>query len=200
MNDDREYFCACAFIDKIFLFGGDTKGDITNSCLQFDTSDYSWKEVSKMKEARSYAACAVFEEIVEKYVVSGGYNSNGEILKSVESYDVLPNKRSTMPNMNSSKYEHSLVVVKHKLFVISKREDNCEVFDNICKKFITLKSPDFKCFFSISAFSIANKVFVLLNELSKIICYDTNKNEWSEESCQVTKNFRWFSSMKLPSL
>ena len=105
-----------------------------------------------------------------------------------------------MPNTNSGKVDHSLVVVKNKLFVVSKREKDSEVFDNICKKFVTLKSPDFKCYFSINAFSIANKVFVLLNQLSKIICYDTNKNELSKEFCEVTKKLRWFSSMKLPCL
>ena len=105
-----------------------------------------------------------------------------------------------MPNMNSGKYNHSLVVVNSKLYVISKRENYCEVFDNLCKKFITINSPGFKCIYSISAHSIANKSFVFLDHSSKIISYDTNKNEWSEESCEVTKNFRRFSSVKVPCL
>lgn len=41
----------------------------TNSGLHFDKNNYSWKELVKMNEARSSAACAVFEERV---VVSGG--------------------------------------------------------------------------------------------------------------------------------
>ena len=91
-----------------------------------------------MNEPRSNAACAVFEE---RIVVSGGWSINGYPLKSFERYDVLPNQWSTLPSMNSVKYDHSLVVVKNKLFVISKRKDNCKVYDNICKKFITIKSP-----------------------------------------------------------
>ena len=82
-----------------------------------------------------------------------------------------------MPSMNSGKYELSLVVVKNKLFVISKIEDYCEVFDNICKKFITLQSPQFNWFSINSAFSIENKIFVLHENHSKKNSYDTNKNE-----------------------
>ena len=156
MNDDRNYFCVCAFIDKIFMIGGVSDGVITISCLQFDTIDKSWNEVVKMKEARSSAACVVFGE---RIIVSGGYSNNLNVLNFVESYDVLPNTWSTMPNMNSGKYDHSLVVVKNKMFVISNRKDNCEVFDNISNKFIYIKSPEFNRFSWIIAKSIKSKVF-----------------------------------------
>ena len=105
-----------------------------------------------------------------------------------------------MPNMNSGNSEHSLVVVKNKLFVISKRENDCEVYDNLCKKFITIKSPQFDFYSRISAYSIENKVFALQDKCSKIIIYDTNKSEWSEEFLEVTKNLLWFSSVKVPCL
>ena len=197
MKDGRQNFCVCAFMDKIFLIGDNKARVRTNSCLQFDTSNYSWKEVSKMKEARSHAACAVFEE---RIVVSGGLITEYDELNSVESYDVLPNKWSSMPNMNSGKRSHSLVVVKNKLFVISKTEDDCEVFDNICKTFITIKSPKFDWFSSIEAHSVVNKIYVVQDRMSKIICYDTNKNEWSEESRKFTKKLRRFSSVKVPCI
>ena len=110
MYDDRRAFCVCAFMDKILVIAGNKDGVKTSSCLQFDTIDYSWKEVAKINEARSIAACVVYDE---RIVVSGGYSNNRNYLNSVESYDVLPNKWSTMPNMNSGKYDHSLVVVKN---------------------------------------------------------------------------------------
>ena len=197
MNDDHYFFCACAFIHKIFIIGGHKGGSRTNFCSQFDTSDYSWKEVAEMNEARSSTACAVFKE---RIIVSGGLNNNFNDLNSVESYDVLPDKWSSMPNMNSGKYDHSLVVVNNNLFVISKREDGCEMFDNICKKFVTIKSPQFDLSSRIRVYSIKNTIFVLQDDSSKIITYDTNKNEWSEESCEVTKNIRGFSSVKVPFL
>ena len=91
--DHRRCFCVCSFIDKIFLTGGNKDGFKTNSCLQFNTSDCSWKEVATMNEARSNAACAVFEE---RIVVSGGWSNKEGVLNSVESYDVFPDKWSTM--------------------------------------------------------------------------------------------------------
>ena len=41
MADDRNSYCACAFIDKVYVIGGRKERDKTNSCLHFDTSDYS---------------------------------------------------------------------------------------------------------------------------------------------------------------
>ena len=123
---------------------------------------------------------------------------NGNDLNSNESYDVLPDKWSSMPNMNSGKYCHSLVVIKNKLFVVSNIEDNCEVFDKICKKFITIKSPKFYRFFSIKAFSIENKIFAFQEGKSKIISYDTDKNKWSEEFCKVSRELGVFSCVKIP--
>ena len=39
MNDDRNSYCACAFMDKIFVIGGFVNGVRTSFCLQFDTSN-----------------------------------------------------------------------------------------------------------------------------------------------------------------
>ena len=148
-----------------------------------------------MNEARSNAACVVFEE---RIVVSGGWSNNYNMLDSVESYDVLPNNWSTMPNMNSGKCNHSLVVVKNKLFALF--EKNCEVFDNIGKNFITIKPliPEMRGLSR--AFSIENKIFVISDLTSKMICYDTNKNELSEELCRVTRYLYGFSCVKVPCL
>ena len=197
MNDYRIYFCLSAFLNKTFIIGGTKNGGISNSCLQFDTEDNSWKKIATINEARSSAACAVFKE---RIVVSGGWSNNGDILNSVESYDVIPNRWSTMPNMNFGKCDHSLVGVKNKLYVISHRQYNCEVFDNMCNKFITIKSPEINWYFISGVYSIKNKIFAIIDRSSIIISYDTNKNEWSEEFCEVTKNIRWCSCQKIPCL
>ena len=195
MHDKRNFFCACAFMNKVIVVGGYTKGNSTNSCLQFDTRNYIWKEVSSMDVARATRACAVFEE---RIVVCGGCDNPR--LNTVESYDVLPDKWSPMPSLNFSKNVSSLVVVKHKLFVISKRKDSCEVYDNVCKRFIAIKSPRFNLFSGIRANAIENKIFAFQDDLSKIITYDSQKNEWSEELCGVTKNLNFFTSVNVPSL
>ena len=86
MHDNRIAFIACAFMHKVFIFGGDIGGSISNSCLEFDTRDYSWKDVSGMNNARWVAACAVFKD---KIVVSGGIDNNYNSLNTVESYDFI---------------------------------------------------------------------------------------------------------------
>ena len=43
MVDNRKLFRICAFIDKIFVFGGCDNEISYNSCLQFDTSNNSGK-------------------------------------------------------------------------------------------------------------------------------------------------------------
>ena len=168
-------YSACAFMDKIFVIGGFINGNVTNYCLQFDTSNYSWKEVARMNEARSGAACAVFEERV---VVAGGWGSHYSILNSVESYDVHSNRWSQLPNMNTAKSSHSLVVVNNKLFVISKESNTCEVFDNVCKKIIILKSPEVSCFFLSNACSIGNKIYVFQDSKPEVIVFHTDENKW----------------------
>ena len=130
MYDDRKFFCICSFMKKILIIGGMVGIGIgrTNSCLNFDTNNNRWNKLAEMNEARSSAACAVFKE---RIVVAGGLSTNR--LNTVESYDVLPNKWSTMPKMNSGKYIHNLVVVKNKLFVISKEKNSCEILTTFVK-------------------------------------------------------------------
>ena len=198
MYDNRNAYCVCTFMDKVFIFGGSINKYQTNSCLQFDSSDYTFKEVTKMNEARSKAACAVF---AERIVVSGGFGTYHDRSKTVELYDVLPNKWSTMPNMNSGKYEHSLVVVNDKLFVISHRRDSCEVFDNVCKKFVTINSPHLNTrFFVNKSCSTGKTIFIFQYESPILICFDTDKNKWSEELCEVSKDLKHFSCVKVPFL
>ena len=198
MYDDRKGFCTCAFMNKIFVFGGILNKVRTNTSLKFDTSDCSWKKVSRTYDAISSAACAVFDE---RIIVSGGFNNNFQKLKTVRSYDVLPDRWSPMPSMNTAKFVHSLVVVKNKkLFVIANTAYDSEVFDNICKKFIRIKSSYQFRIFSTSSCSIENKIYVFQEEFSDLICYDTDKNEWSKEPCEVTRNYRSFSSVKVPIL
>ena len=150
-----------------------------------------WKVVANMNEARKYAACVVFQGNI---VVSGGIY-DGNILNSVESYDVFANKWSPMSNMINNHFLHSLVTVKSKLFVMDGRE-HCEVFDNVCEKFVVFKSST--TFRFRDAVSIGNKIVILQNETSSIICYDVNKDEWSQKPCELTKDLEDFSCLKLP--
>ena len=156
MYDERDGFCACMFIEKVFVIGGMVDGTASDSCLQFDTKDYSWEEVVGMKEARIRAACTVFEGII---VVGGGYNINIGDLNSVESYDVAEITWTAMTNMIEQRFGDSLVSVKNKLFVLGGNNDGtCEVFESSSNKFVVLKSPPlFNCN---NAFSIGTKIYI----------------------------------------
>merc|ERR1712240_807633 len=110
---------------------------INKSCLQYDTKIENWKEISGMTVERDCAACTVFKGNI---VVSGGTDNFDNYLKSVESCNVFADKWSQMPDMINYHNSHNLAVVKHKLFVIDSRNNKCEVFDDVGKKFIALKS------------------------------------------------------------
>ena len=196
--DDRESFCCCAFVDEIFILGGfsytDDDGYISNkSCLKFDTRDKNWKEISAMTVERDCAACTVFQGNI---VVSGGTDNVDNELKSVESYDVFADNWSQMPDMINNHKFHSSVVVKNKLFIMDDGKNNCEVFDNVCKKFVTLKSSytlDLN-----KAISIGNKIIVFQEFSLSVISYDVDKDKWSKESCEVTEYLELFSCVKIP--
>ena len=200
MYDTRQSFCACALMDKIFIIGGCTgfsvKSKVYNSCLQFHTTDYSWKEVARMNEIRSFAGCAVFEGAI---VICGGRNHYFNISNTVESYDIAADVWTQLPNMKEERYHHNLVVVKSKLFVIGGgNTDTCEVFDNTANTFVSFKSQHPINFNT--SLSIGNKIFIFQNKMDKsfVVSYDVNNDKWSEESCAHIENLLDFSCVKLP--
>ena len=198
MYDDRENFCVCGFMDKIYVIGGyydDRLGYATDTCLVLETNNYGWKDVAAMKEARGFAACAVFEESI---VVTGGWDNNGNDLNTVEKYDATIDEWSPMPDLIEGKRSHSLVVVKNKLYVIGYGTDACEVFENSCKKFVAIKSPRTGYLYLNQAISIGSKIVAFQDEESSLFCFDVDKDEWSEEYFEVTKNLGNFSCVKLP--
>ena len=164
-----------------------------SSCLQFNTRDNSWKKVFGMNVERDDAACIVFHGNI---VVSGGRDNNYDSLNTVESYDVFRDKWTSMPNMVYSHSDHSLVTVKDKMFVVPHENNNCEVFDNICKKFVAVKSS--YTLTSNKAMSIGNKIVIFQHNRSSVVIYDVDKNEWYEESCDATNYFFCFSCVRMP--
>ena len=90
----------------------------------------------------------------------------------------------------------SLVTVKNKLFVMDDGRNNCEVFDDVGKKFVALSSS---CNLSFNkAMYIGNKFMVFQYKRSSVVFYDVNKNKWSEELRVATKDIVGFSCFKMP--
>ena len=197
MPDKRQYFCACAFIVNIYLFGGlDDERGVLNYCLKFDAKTLKWKEVAKMNKARSCAACAINEGNI---VVSGGIN-NAIGLRTVESYDVFGDVWTPMPSMIKASRSHSLICVKRKLFAIGGTfsNTNCEVYDKTSNIFVTLKTPSFLSY-RVKSVSVGSKMFVLQNNTQIVLCYHADKDEWSKEFCEATENISYYSAVKMPS-
>ena len=97
MYDDRTYFCACVFMNNIFVIGGREHGLTPfDSSLQFDTKSYKWKQTASLNEARDNAACSVFKG---RIVISGGRDVDSYETNTVQVYDHVSNKWSYMPNM-----------------------------------------------------------------------------------------------------
>ena len=195
MPDERQCFCACSFMNKVYLFGGhDWKSGYLKSCLDFDANKIRWKEAAKFNEEKSLAACSIFEESI---VVSGGYN--GQELNTVELYDAYSDSWTPMPNMIEERSHHSLVSLKSKLFAIggANLNTNCEVFDKTSDMFVTLKTPKFYSRY-VTAVLVKSKLFVFQSCKQLVLCYDVDKDKWSEESCEATENIIYFSSVKLP--
>ena len=198
--DDRKDSFVCAFMDKIFIVGGGywrNTGRLwrwltSNSCLEFNPKDNSCKEIAEMNQGRRNSACACFGG---RIVVSGGLDDNGDNLKTVESYDVIANKWSPMPSMTEGKSYHSLVVVRNKLFSIGIGY-TCEVLSGACEKFVVFKSPSY--FDSNKAVSMGNKIFIFQKNTSYVVCYDVDKDEWSGEPFDVTKDLQDFTCVKVP--
>ena len=179
MFDVRPYFTACGFLDDIYFVGGCLRGGCaTATCLKFHTKDYTWKSIQSMKEARSLAACTVFEERV---VVSCG-SSNTGLLNTNEAYDHIADEWSCIPSTIERTSCHSSIALKNKLFAVVARNKFLEVHDSTCKKFVAIKNPPFKrynnpfsCFKN--AIGLENKIAIFLNKSSKVLFYDTDTNE-----------------------
>ena len=205
ISDDREYYCACGFIDKIYFIGGylEDKKERTATCTYFDTKNYEWEDVKSMKEARSSAACIVFEE---RIVVSGGSNGHNN-LSTVETYNHIANEWTYMPSMIESTCCHSLIAIKSKLFAIGGDKEYLEMYDSKSKTFVAIKkhptydNTQYIYWYSFAhAIAMEEKVFIFLFESSTTFCYDVDKDEWIENKpcCTATNNFNFF--LKIPKL
>ena len=113
-----------------------------------------------------------------------------------------------MPNMIEGRSGHSLVAIRNKLFVFGshdgKGSKSCEVFDSSCKKFVMIKPFPGTLTFDLrnvsKAFSIGNKLVIIGNNSSTVKYYDINKDEWSEETLNVTNYKSDFSFTFIPEM
>ena len=197
MYDKRSYFCACSFIEDIYVFGGLLKEE-TSSCLVFNTINKTWKEIAFINVARQYASCVVFEG---RIVVSGGHNAIDGTLNTVESYDHIDNSWKHMPKMVEERYCHKSVAIKNKLFMIGGLlNTSVEVFDSCSNKFVLLKynSANLRPKNVSDITTLGNRILIFNNNNGSVLIYDVEDNEWEEKSCEATQDIKYFSCAKVP--
>ena len=205
VSDDganQQRFTACGLMDKIYVCGGHRRNNrahilYRNTDRMLDTEDRAWKNIAKMRHKRRDAACSVYRGQV---VVTGGCYQN-EPMRNVESYDHALDEWVEMPSMINAQYRHSQVTVKNKLFIISCDRSICEVFDSHCQQFVLINKP--KTFYAdynspFGAFSVGKKIVAYDSWRHTFSCYDIEKDKWSEEEFELTKNLGAFACVKIP--
>ena len=205
--DDRYFFCACAFMDNIYILGGvygsivSQTNIITRSCLEYNPKQDKWKKISNMNKKKFSAACTHFEGHI---VVSGGCGDDPYgYLNTVERYDHVSDSWATFAKMNFEHVRHNMIAMKNKLFVVEGNQDIIEVFDSTCNRFAVLKSKltfsvDNECV--IRSVSNGSKLVFFTTQSEIVACYDVERDEWSEEKCEVIKNLDEFSCFQVPRL
>ena len=208
MFDWRRGFDVCRFMDKFLIFGGcDNYLNPFYSCKIFDTTDNKWYEVAKINKARIKSASTVYEG---RIVVSGGCieNNRFNVTNTVEAYDPFADTWSSMPNMIEGRFSHCSVSIRNKLYVLGSNDGQgskkCEVFDFSCKKFVMIKpfpsTFNFDLNYVFNTFSIGNKIITIGNNSSTALYYDVEKDEWSEETFNLTKDNFFFSCTLIPQM
>ena len=131
-------------------------------------------------------------------------------LKTVEQYDPFNDSWSKFPSMINTRCCHKSVTIKNKLFVIGGGTETCEVYDSVCKQFVVIKpiSKIMKLlknsinvnllYFPAFALAVESKVFVFARHSSVVLCYDVDRNEWSDQSCEALENHLF--CVKVPQL
>ena len=201
MMDYREHFSACSLMDNVYVIGGFKSDNLdwhnTATCFDFSTKSLKCKEISNLNNARRFSASSIFEG---RIVVSGGCYNFDEI-NTVEVYDHVGDTWENMPSMINERSGHKSIAVKNKLFVIGGSFDNnYEVFDSNTKTFTLLKESMQDTGLTPSGvITIGSKIFMFHNE-GEMIVYDFENDEWSEKTCEATKNLSSFSCVRTPIL
>ena len=189
----RNAFCTCVFINSIFMIGGIENYKIIDSCIEYDTKYPHVEKLSRLNLERFSAASTVFEG---KMLVSGGYTQDSNHpTQTVEVYDDIANKWSYMCSMVNGSFNHSLIAINNKLFVIGA---NFEVFDSSSETFVALIPCKFVSTSVAGSVSISNKIFVFRSESPKVVTYDITEEKWDVEVGEHAMYYKKGCCVKIP--
>ena len=111
----RARACAVAIgSDKILLIGGHDNSSLTplSSTYQLDVDGGKWREAASMIEPRKDHACLYVElETTDGVLVTGGLDSNGQVLHTAEFYDIKEKKWTQISSMKIGRTEHTMALI-----------------------------------------------------------------------------------------
>jgi len=120
LNKRRDKLALVVVHAKLYAIGGsDGKFDRLSSVEQLCSVDGKWKEVESMNMQRSHFAAVSCNNFI--YAIGG--RNNGEILNSVERYDVGSDKWSFVNYMRLKRSGHAACVLLEKIFVLGGTDD-----------------------------------------------------------------------------
>ena len=196
----RWNFCVCSLVGKIYTIGGKDSSENFSSCMQYDTKNGEIKDIFEMNMQRFVAAGTIYKGNI---VVSGGFVQNYRPTNTVEVYYHIANSWSYMPNTVYEKYNHSLVAMRSKLFVIGHSNYPYEVYDSTTNKFSIIESSTnlrASVTDKVGAVSIGNKIVIFGSKESTVMFYDTDKDEWCEKSGDFFKGRKCLSCIRIPEI
>ena len=197
----RKKFAVCSFMSSVFIVGGlENRGrDYCASAMRYDAKLGKTIEIDGTKLPRSHLACAVFDGRV---VASGGFIPHVEHY-SVEAFDC--GRWKEMPDMTRRNYDHQMVAIKNKLFVIPMTDRGFEVFDKSANCFAsilssTLNFDDIYEMDTPGAVLMGKKIVIFGRREKTVVFYDTEKDEWYQESCENLNTLRYRSCVKVAQI
>ena len=200
LPDTRYNYCVCSFMKNHYVIGGIVKFQRERTCLRYTTRNSKWENISNLCNARSCAACTVFEG---KIVVSGGASDNWKGSNSVETYDHHDDKWTCLPDRIEERYNHGSVGMGNKMFVIGGSYcTTVEVFDNVSRKFTHIKQDELKFTVKLSVLGIGNQIFAFPkyynSKIKRFYIFDFLNDQWCVKEIELPEIEYVISCSKLP--
>ena len=196
-------FCACAFMNSIYLMGGRStesrfeSGKVSSRCIRFDVAEERFAhDLNSMIQPRCKSSCAAFEG---RIVVCGGSPNDDQntFTKTAEAYDRLADCWSPMPDMVRGSCYHHTIAVRTKLFAVGGVGHVCQVYDGRSGKFCRVTPPAGS--FSLDlAVPMGGDIVVFELKSQTVAFYDVIKDRWSKKSYASLHGFDFRNCLRMP--
>lgn len=126
LPDKRWGACAACWGEKLYVFGGQTSGDMLNTAAVYDPADCQWGQIPDMLHCRAQASATA---VGKRIYVCGGWGGSGRNsapLETVERFDPAENMWEALPSMSAKRFNLAAACVGPFLFVFGGNTDKPE--------------------------------------------------------------------------